>query len=807
MMVVVPENEAADLPDESAFLTQASSMRERDLAPREDDAGIEGDLMVAPDPVEEVSTDNLTDDGATGFIDPLLLTFDNGVTVSLNVTNIVDGQVEFEARSPGGLAVLDDADIAAANAVGAVVGQSGIATYDRVELEAFLADRDVALQSSVDTFTEGLFGSASTTDLEVLFQLIHLGMTQPRVDAIALEQYLDDEMPYAADPSIDPDHAGFVTLLNARYDDPRYLLPTVDSLNSVTVEDVERVVRDRFGDASDFSFAFSGDFDVDEMIELSRRYLGTLPSTGRVESVDYVEPSPPPGIVAEQTNAGEGEQAEVIFLFTAPATPDRRDDVAAQIVQEIVTARLTDTVREELGDSYSPYAMVQLTSGATPNAESFMSNTTGVDLVDEVVAAVLEQLEDLRSSGPTEAEFAAATEVVRQELDLFSNGQINDEVLAVLTDPAGNPSFDEFLGQAALVDDIDIAAIRNDIVRWFPVDQYIEVRVAARVRSETVSPMLTAIRRLTYCSPHADQGRSPEGDQPGVERRGDRTRSAQGRRGAGEDRRLRHVPQRRAPASPATSRAPPRRCRSSAATRAPASCWRSARRLGLGPAITSCSASSRPAAVARAAPTGTRNLCDMGDVTATGMQLSDGTAAPPQRRRRRPRSGIGALGTFAHHTVVNEASCIKIDKDLPLDRACLLGCGVVTGWGSAVYAAEVARATSWPSSVSAASAPTPCRAPSSPALASSPPSTRSSSSARRRWSSAPRTPTRPSPTRWRHWARSTWGRGFDKVIMTMGVGNGDVLGEAFWLGGKRSKIVVTNIHPVRGLDRHPGACS
>ena len=39
-------------------------------------------------------------------------------------------------------------------------------------------------------------------------------------------------------------------------------------------------------------------------------------------------------------------------------------------------------------------------------------------------------------------------------------------------------------------------------------------------------------------------------------------------------------------------------------------------------------------------------------------------------------------------------------------------------------------------------------------------------------------------------------RGFDKVIMTMGVGNGDALGQAFWLGGKRSKIVVTNIHPM-----------
>src|SRR5690606_35964212 len=44
-------------------------------------------------------------------------------------------------------------------------------------------------------------------------------------------------------------------------------------------------------------------------------------------------------------------------------------------------------------------------------------------------------------------------------------------------------------------------------------------------------------------------------------------------------------------------------------------------------------------------------------------------------------------------------------------------------------------------------------------------------------------------------ADSIWGRGFDKVIMTMGVGDGNALGEAFHLGAKRAKIVVTNIHP------------
>ena len=480
VLVVVPSGEADEVPDAAVFETQATSMRDRDLSPRADDTGIEGDLMVAPEPVEEVSGERLSDKGMADFVDPVVLEFDNGVRVALNTSLIVEGQVAFEARSPGGLAVLADADVAAADAAGAVVGQSGIATYDRVELEDFLSDKDVTLQAFVDSFTEGMFGSASASDLETLFQLIHLSMTQPRVDPVALEQYLDDELAIASDPSINPGYAEFVTLLDARYDDPRFLLPTVDSLNSVTAEDIDRVVRDRFGDASDFSFSFSGDFDLDEAADLARLYLGTLPSTGRVEVVDYVEPAPPAGIVAEQTVAGEGAQASVALLFTAPATADRRDDIAAAILQEVVTARLTDVVREELGDSYSPFAFVQITDGGAPNAETYISNTTAPELLDEVAAAVTAQLDELRASGPTEREFAAASENIGQQLVLFSNEQVNDEVLSVFADPAGNASVDEFLDQAQWGEVIDAAEIRDAAARWLPADRYIEVRVLPR---------------------------------------------------------------------------------------------------------------------------------------------------------------------------------------------------------------------------------------------------------------------------------------------------------------------------------------
>jgi zinc protease len=480
VLVVVPDGEAADVPEAAAFEEQAVSMGERELEPRPDDPGIEGELMVAPEAVEEVASEPLSDDGMDDFVDPVVLEFDNGVQVSLNNSSIVEGQVAFEARSPGGLAVLDDRDVAAGGAAGDVVGRSGVATYGPVELDDFLSDKDVDLQATIDVFTEGFVGSASTNDLESLFQLIHLSMTQPRVDPVALEQYLDAESAIAADPSIDPGYAEFKALLEARYDDPRYLLPTVESLDSVTAEDIDRVYRDRFGDASDFSFAFSGDFDPAEVAELARHYLGTLPSTGRVESVDYVEPDPPVGIVADQVVAGDGEQASVALLYTAPATPAWRDDIVAAMLQDVVTARLNDVVREELGDSYSPFAFVQISDGGTPNAETYISNTTAPELLDEVVAAVVAQLDDLRELGPTDVELEAASETLRQQLDLFSNEQVNDEALSVLTDPAGNASFDEFLDQAQWVDDISADDIRDAAARWLPADRYIEVRVLPR---------------------------------------------------------------------------------------------------------------------------------------------------------------------------------------------------------------------------------------------------------------------------------------------------------------------------------------
>jgi S-(hydroxymethyl)glutathione dehydrogenase/alcohol dehydrogenase len=45
--------------------------------------------------------------------------------------------------------------------------------------------------------------------------------------------------------------------------------------------------------------------------------------------------------------------------------------------------------------------------------------------------------------------------------------------------------------------------------------------------------------------------------------------------------------------------------------------------------------------------------------------------------------------TFSQYTVVADISVVAITKDAPMDRTCLLGCGITTGYGAAVETAKV----------------------------------------------------------------------------------------------------------------------
>ena len=85
--------------------------------------------------------------------------------------------------------------------------------------------------------------------------------------------------------------------------------------------------------------------------------------------------------------------------------------------------------------------------------------------------------------------------------------------------------------------------------------------------------------------------------------------------------------------------------------------------------------------------TGHTNLCDLGAQVFGPGQIGDGTDRHHLAGRGVPI--VAKLGTFAEHGVINEASAIKVDPDLPMTAVALVSCGVATGYGSAIYRADV----------------------------------------------------------------------------------------------------------------------
>ncbi|WP_167167681.1 NDMA-dependent alcohol dehydrogenase [Saccharomonospora amisosensis] len=88
----------------------------------------------------------------------------------------------------------------------------------------------------------------------------------------------------------------------------------------------------------------------------------------------------------------------------------------------------------------------------------------------------------------------------------------------------------------------------------------------------------------------------------------------------------------------------------------------------------------------RPCSTGHQNMCDEGKNASTGM-FSDGTFRFHDGDT--DLGGFCTLGTFSQYAVVSEWACVALADDIPFDIAALVGCGVPTGWGSAVHAAEV----------------------------------------------------------------------------------------------------------------------
>src|ERR1700761_1713693 len=82
---------------------------------------------------------------------------------------------------------------------------------------------------------------------------------------------------------------------------------------------------------------------------------------------------------------------------------------------------------------------------------------------------------------------------------------------------------------------------------------------------------------------------------------------------------------------------------------------------------------------------GKTNLCGKIRATQGKGVMPDGT--PRFKCKGKDLLHFMGTSTFSQYTVVADISCVKVTDKAPMDRTCLLGCGITTGYGAATITA------------------------------------------------------------------------------------------------------------------------
>ena len=480
VIISTPRASAGEMPAEADVLGIIAGVAERDLSPRDGQRDLPEQLMARPQEISPVSIDDLLGDGGDSFFDPVEIVYPNGVRVILNTNKIVEGQVYFQAGSPGGSSLVADDDVVDALYAAEIVTGGGVADFNQSELAQILAGSTADVSAYITPHVDYFAGSSATADLEDLLQLLHLYMTEPRFDPVALAQLVSQVGPAVADPASLPDLAGDDAVRDLRYPgELRYAtLPTPEQFDTLDLAGVERVWDARFGNAADWVFVFSGDFDGDAVIELAGAYLATLPATEPEQWVDVEDP-PPAGVVSEKIEAGTGDTASLTILFTSPvSTVDAVLRVHADVATELVSARLTDVIRERNGDSYSPFAVSYVNVDPDAAIETYVSVSGSPDRIEAVADLVIDELADLAENGPTEQEFFNAYAQVEEAYNFVNNGDFITELL----DDAIYAAIDleDYLFKIGALASVSANTVRTYLAAHTPPDQYIQVIVVPR---------------------------------------------------------------------------------------------------------------------------------------------------------------------------------------------------------------------------------------------------------------------------------------------------------------------------------------
>ena len=271
-----PDKEGVKYPTKEEIIALLKSVKSFDLQPYED--------KVSNEPLisEEIKGGTIVSEKSGEIYGSTKLVLSNGVKVYVKTTDFKADQIIMKGTSWGGTSLFPDKDILDISQLGGVALVGGLGKFSQIELGKALAGKRASVGAGIGSMTEVVSGSCSPKDFETMMQLTYLTFTAPRKDEEAFQSYKNRLKAQLQNADANPMTAFSDTARNVMYGKhPRLFKMTEDLVDKIDYDHILEMYKDRFKDASDFTFYFVGNVNLEEVKPLIAKYLGGLPAIHR----------------------------------------------------------------------------------------------------------------------------------------------------------------------------------------------------------------------------------------------------------------------------------------------------------------------------------------------------------------------------------------------------------------------------------------------------------------------------------------------------------------------------------------------
>jgi zinc protease len=482
IIAVAPEKDGLAQVSESALGAALTAGTSASVEPWHDEVSGKELIAKAPTPGSVRSTRQIAEIGVT------VLTLSNGVEVWLKPTDFRNDQVSFTGYSKGGTSVAPPADYLNASLSTSLVGLAGVGGFNPIDLGKLLAGRIGNASAFMGTYTHGVTGGSTPKDLEMALQLVYLLFTAPNHDAAAFNLMKTRIAASLANQAQNPGSVFGDSVRRVNTSDHYSVRPMapadVDKLNP---DHMFAFYQERYKNAADFTFFFVGAFTVEQITPLLTKYIASLPSTGAATAMSQdMHLMFPSAVQRETVMKGKEPRSQTAITFFSDTELDELETHRLRAAASILQIRLRDTLREELGGTYSVGVGYSDTSPERGYGTTTVQFGSSPENADRLTNVVMTELERLRREGPTAAEVQVVKETEKRELEtsVKQNGYWLNSLQAMHLlgrDPTS------LMHRTERTESLTQENIHSVLQKYFPSDRYTVVTLMPEVAGTPIA--------------------------------------------------------------------------------------------------------------------------------------------------------------------------------------------------------------------------------------------------------------------------------------------------------------------------------